>query len=214
MALVLVPSAAGTPQEGMSARRALQEVRKWPLLRVGLTITVLMLAHFTVYTYVEPLLRGAGVPEQHVSLVLLGYGIASVAGLLTISKVADRRPSSALRVTIGLMAASLLSFGAVQTSPVAASIAVVLWGLTFGAMPVLTQVLALRAAKDAAEVAPSVVNMTSNIGITLGSLAGGQLIAAGSLHLIPMIGAALLAVMVLTVLIPRWLPAETTTKAG
>jgi hypothetical protein len=69
----------------------------------------------------------------------------------------------------------------VHSQPVATSVAVIVWGLAFGSLPVLLQVLALRSSKEAPGVAAAVSSTTFNIGISLGAIVGGQVLAAGSM---------------------------------
>lgn len=208
LTVLVVPRTVGQAQAGMTTRAALRAASKLPLLRVGATIALLILAHFITYTYVEPLLRTAGVPAENISYVLLGFGVAGVVGLLGIGLVSDRHPAAALRVVIALVAASLITVWFVQTSALGISIAVIVWGLPSGALPVLVQVLALRASPQAPEVAPSVTNASFNVGITLGAVVGGQISASGSIGATALISAAIFAVMLVITVLPRCLPKD------
>ncbi|WP_431837974.1 MFS transporter [Cellulomonas sp. Y8] len=208
LAVLLVPAGAGAAEPGMTARAALRAVVHLPLLRVGVTIAVLITGQFIAYTYVEPLLRAAGVASSSVSIVLLGYGVASVVGLVAVSRLSDRRPALTLRVIGALVALSLAALWFAQASQTAAVVSVIAWGLTFGAVPVLVQVLALRAAGRDPQVAPSMVNTTFNIGITAGAVAGGQIAAAAGTAALPAVSAAVVLAVVAVSLVPRWLPRD------
>ena len=48
---------------------------------VAAVIALSMIGHFTVYTYITPLLRHDGVAGTGVSGVLFGYGVAGLIGL-------------------------------------------------------------------------------------------------------------------------------------
>ena len=75
------------------------------------------------------------------------------------------------------------------------SIAVVaVWGVAFGAFPTLTQTVMLRAAGDATDAAPALVNATTNIGIAGGALLGSRLLGVVTVPGLGWVGAGLVAV--------------------
>ncbi|MFJ4268356.1 MFS transporter [Paenarthrobacter nicotinovorans] len=207
---VVIPSRTGGAGQGMRAGEVIAEMQRWPLLRMGITITVLMVAHFTAYTYVEPLLREAGIVDESVSVVLFGYGVASVVGLMLVSRISDRRPTAALRVVIALLVITMLGIWVAHAAAIATAAIVIVWGLTFGALPVLLHVLALRASDHAPEIAPPVVNTTFNVGITLGAVVGGQVLVAGNAAATTLVSFALFLGMLSVAFIPRWLPRDRT----
>jgi predicted MFS family arabinose efflux permease len=142
-------------------------------LIVAFMVAVLTLGHYTPYTYFSPLVRHAGVSAADVSLVLLGYGLAGVIGLVLSSRLVDRRPRKALGQATAATALCLLALGLVP-GVVPAVIFVAAWGLAFGALPTLIQAVALRAVPESPDTAPAVVNSMFNVGI-----AGGALLGAG-----------------------------------
>ena len=80
------PAAAGGPT-------VLAALRQRRLLIIAAVIALFMIGHFTVYTYISPLLLYAGVSRAGVSAALLGYG---AAGLLRPGPGRQRRgPPSA-----------------------------------------------------------------------------------------------------------------------
>ncbi|NAZ88833.1 MFS transporter, partial [Kineococcus sp. T90] len=105
------------------------------LLLVAATTVVLALGHYGAHTYVTPLLLRAGVGEGSVSLALLGYGLASFAGLLLAGATADRHPLGALRAVAAVIAACLLALALVPGHAGATAAVVVVWGAAFGALP-------------------------------------------------------------------------------
>jgi len=206
--IVFIPAHAGAGEERFTTRTVLRAAVEPALLRVASTVVVILLAQFLTYTYVEPLLRGAGVLEEQVGPVLLGYGIASVAGLLIASRVTATRPAVALRFALGFIIVALLLVAAMRDSATGVTIAVILWGLGFGMMPVLLQVLALKASHRLPAASASVSNTAFNIGITLGAIVGGQVIALTGFGGLGLVSGGLLVVVLAAVAIPGWLPSD------
>lgn len=205
---VVLPGDVAARSNGPTTRAALRAARRPPLLRLGLTITLLVTGHFVTYTYVEPLLRGAGVAAHTVSLVLLLYGVTSILGLSLVAVVADRWPAAALRAVLGLLVAVVATLWLGHGSVALTIGAVVLWGLAFGSTPVLFQVLLLRAEPDVPEIGPSINNTTFNVGITLGSVAGGLVLTWTSIGGLGLVSAVILAVVLALTVRPGWLPAD------
>lgn len=170
----------------------LTAVRSRPILLVAAMTAVLTFGHFTAYTYINPLLRHAGVNADSISLVLLGYGLAGVIGLALSSRVVDRRPRTGLRCAIILNSTSLVAL-AILPSVAPTVIWTVLWGLSFGALPTLVQAVALRAAPAAPDAAPAVVNSMFNVGIAGGALLGAREVAVAAPPVLAWTGAVLVA---------------------
>lgn len=205
--LVVLPRTASRPDgELLTTRVVLKAAVEPALLCTALTITIVLIGQFLTYTYIEPLLRAAGVPAENVVLVLFGYGVASVVGLLAVTRLTHAHPAAALRVTLLVVAAALVAVGLARDSDWAITLAVIAWGVGFGAMPVLLNVLAIRASPRLPEVAAPVSNTAFNIGISLGALLGGQAIVLIGTGSISFISAGILGAIVLLVLMPRWLP--------
>ncbi len=206
--LVLLPKARTESGEAMTTRLVLRAAVQPELLRVALTIVIVLLAHFLTYTYVEPLLRGAGVPEQGIVLVLFGYGVACIVGLLTVTRFTHAHPAAALRITLAFVLAVVIAIGLTRDSPWGITIAVIAWGVSFGALPVLLNVLAIRASLRLPAVAAPVSNTAFNIGITLGAVVGGQAIAVTGTGGLGFISAAVLLIVMVLAFVPRWLPRD------
>jgi DHA1 family inner membrane transport protein len=178
VAAVVVPAALA-PSESSSHVPVLRAVRGRALQLVAALVIVLTLGHYTLYTYVSPLLLHAGVRKDAISLVLLGYGIGGVLGLAITSTVVDRHPRLALQVVVPFVAACLLVLGLVH-STAATVVVVILWGIAFGTLPTLLQTAALSAVPEAPDTAPAVVNATFNVGIAGGGVIGSRILLVSS----------------------------------
>ncbi len=165
------------PERHPSRSGSLVGVLRLPGLRpvVGAT-ALLILGHFTVYTYVTPLLHDVGAfGEAAIGMLLALYGLAGFLGTWCGGVLADRRPRAALLGAIALMAVSLILLGAgTRLQPVAVA-AVALWGVAFAALPVTLQSSVLRLGSTAPDAASSWYVAAFNLGIGGGALSGGLL---------------------------------------
>ncbi len=186
----LLPDQA--PARTTSRTRVLVGIRRPAVVVMASVITLLALGHFTLYTYVSPLLLHDGVARSDIGTVLFGYGVGGLVGLAAASAIVARRPYEALAVDIVLTAASLV-LAAVVASTIGIVAVVAVWGVAFGAFPTLTQTVMLHSAGDATDAATSLVNATTNIGIAGGALLGSRLLGVISAPDLGWVGAGLVA---------------------
>jgi DHA1 family inner membrane transport protein len=181
-----------TPAMKTSRTPVLAGIRRPEVVVMATVITLLALGHFTLYTYVSPLLLHDGVARAHVGAVLFGYGGGGLVGLAIAGAVVARRPDEALAADIVLMGLSLVLAAAIA-STIGIIAVVTLWGVAFGAFPTLTQTVMLRAAGDATDAAAALVNATTNIGIAGGALLGSRLLGVVAVPGLGWVGASLVA---------------------
>jgi predicted MFS family arabinose efflux permease len=178
-------------------------LRSGPLAVLCAVTTLLVIGHFTAYTYIAALVRrDAGLAGLALSAVLFAYGVAGIGGIALTGWLTDRRPrqaaaACALSLTAALLGLTVLAPG----SPVATVVAVILWGAAFTALPVCLQAGVLRIAPRFADTASALYVVAFQIGIGGGSLGGALLVDSGLLGDLPAIGAVLAAagtIMLLT----------------
>jgi DHA1 family inner membrane transport protein len=191
LAAVLGGLALAPPQTA-SRTPVLTGIRRPAVLVMATVITLLALGHFTLYTYISPLLLHDGVARADVGAVLFGYGCGGLLGLAAAGAVVARRPDEALAADIVLMSLSLVLAAAVA-STIGIIAVVAVWGVAFGAFPTLTQTVMLRSAGDATEAATALVNATTNIGIAGGALLGSRLLGVVDVPELGWVGAGLVA---------------------
>ena len=203
LAAAVIRRLPATPPAAIAAghQSVLAALRQRRLLLIAAVIALFMIGHFTVYTYISPLLLYAGVTRVGVSAVLLGYGAAGIGGLVLAGSVADRHPRAALSLTMGVMAACLTGLW-LGHATVLTVIIVVIWGMTYGAVPTLTQSSALAAVPAAPDAGPAVVNAMTNVGISGGALIGARELAAGPVPVLALTGAVLVAAALLLLAAP------------
>ena len=190
----VLPAQASPRQTARTTSRTpvLIGIRHPAVLVMASVITLLALGHFTLYTYVSPLLLHDGVGRAHVGVALFGYGCGGLLGLALAGAVVARRPDEALAADIVLMLVSLVLSAAVA-STIGIIAIVVVWGVAFGAFPTLTQTVMLRSAGEATDAATALVNATTNIGIAGGALLGSRLLAVLGVPALGWVGAVLVA---------------------
>jgi len=187
------------PAVRVTSAGVLRDLLGRPGIRAALLVTVLVvLAHFGTYTYVTPFLEGVtGVSSGTVTLLLLVYGTAGVAGNFLAGTRAARRPHATFGVSAALLAAatSLLPFLGLTT--VGAAALLIVWGLAYGAVPVCSQTWFARSAPHAPEAASVLFTASFQATISLGALAGGAVVDRTSPSVVMSVGGltAVLAVI-------------------
>jgi DHA1 family inner membrane transport protein len=181
-----------TASQTTSRTPVLAGVRRPAVLAMATVITLLALGHFTLYTYISPLLLHDGVPRADVGAVLFGYGCGGLLGLAVAGAVVARRPDEALAADMVLMGVSLV-LAATVASTIGIIAVVAVWGVAFGAFPTLTQTVMLRSAGDATDAATALVNATTNMGIAGGALLGSRLLGVVDVPRLGWVGAGLVA---------------------
>ncbi|MCS0635440.1 MFS transporter [Streptomyces sp. LP05-1] len=198
--LVLVALAVLLPP--LPSRRAvrlaeLPDLLRNARLRTGLLVTALLVTgHFSVYTYLRPLLESvAGTSPELLSGLLLGYGAAGVAGNFLAGTRAHRAPGPTLVAVSVLLAGSVVLIPPFGAAPVAAWILLIGWGTAYGGVSLSAQAWVLRVAPAAGDVASALFISVFNASISLGALTGGRIADGGGLHWLPWFGGALVALV-------------------
>ncbi|MBF4590285.1 MFS transporter [Curtobacterium sp. VKM Ac-1395] len=176
LVVLLVPNVPGQAAE---QRKPLRQVVRIP--GVGMVLAVIavwMLGHSTAYTYIAPFLRAAG-PGVGVDLVLVVFGLASIAGIAVTGALLDRFPQLLLHGTVLVftVAGVLLLVG--NGSTLLVVVAVALWGIAFGGAPAQLQSALTIAGGADADVANSFLPVAFNIAIFGAGILGAGVLAAG-----------------------------------
>lgn len=140
------------------------------------------LGHFTSYTYIALLATQSGAPQGWVAPILMGFGIIGVIAMVTAAPRLDRHPERMAIGMLGLVSASLLLIGGVETTLPVVLLLMAGWSAGFGPMASLIQSASVRTRAFRPEIAGAWVNSLSNLGIAGGSLIGGSLIDQGGVR--------------------------------
>lgn len=169
-ALIAITAQAVLPAHpGSRTVAGIRQALRLPGVRTVTAATALvMLGHFTLHTYLVPYLGDDG----DAALALLAFGAAGILGVWVVGLLADRAPHRYLLVAIGLHAITIAALPLTDGKTATAVIAT--WGAAYAALPTLLQTCALKAAPTAAQAASALFIIAFNLGITSGSLVGGQ----------------------------------------
>ncbi|PWL00829.1 DHA1 family L-arabinose/isopropyl-beta-D-thiogalactopyranoside export protein-like MFS transporter [Pantoea allii] len=164
--------------------------RRPALVGMYLLVTLVVTAHYTAYSYIEPFMQlVANASEGFTTLLLLLFGSAGIVGSLLFSSLGKKFPSALLIAAIALvtLCMGLLIFAAVR--PGAIITLCVIWGMAMMMIGLGMQIRVLSLAPDATDVAMSLMSGIYNIGIGAGALLGSQVSAYMSLSDVGNVGA-------------------------
>lgn len=200
------------PPVGVSSLRTLGQVLGRPAIRLALgSIILIVSGHFAGFTYVRLFLeQGPKLGVTAISGVLLAFGVGAFVGNFAGAFLVERSLKAGAvlaALTIGVTAVILVLFG--QSAAVAIA-AVTVWGIAFGAIPVVYQTWLVQSAPDQAEAAGGLMVATFQVAIASGAVLGGILVdrsgALGAL-VYTSVAALLCALLVVTSKPPRREPA-------
>lgn len=201
-AAVLVIALPALPVHQRSRVDGIVDTLRNRSVAAGLAITALVvLGHFTGYTYVRPVLElDAGMSAGAIAVGLLAYGLAGVAGNFTLGPLAGRYTKAAVAMALAgiALAAALLPFAAAST--LTALIALIVWGFSYGGVSVSTQTWVRKADPERIEASGALWAGVFNASIALGALAGGLVIDSAGSHAV-MFSASLIALGALIIAI-------------
>ena len=174
---------------------SLPQLARRPLLLGVYGMTVLMVvAHFTAYSYIEPyVLRVTQMPPQTATAVLLVYGVSGMAASWLFSRFYPSRPNTTLLTAAGLLLFSLLLLNPLGGSTAAMFALVFVWGVGIAVASLSVIGHVMRYAADATDVANAIFSGCCNIGIGGGALLGGIVMRHWGLGALGWTGAALAA---------------------
>ncbi|MFI0484291.1 MFS transporter [Actinomadura sp. 9N215] len=172
MAVLLPP----LPVDRATGLRGTARLAGEPRVRAGLVATALLVSgHFAAYTYVRPVLEDvSGADAGQIGALLLGYGVAGVAGNFASGAGAGRSPRATLLVLGATLAVTVLLVPLLGRSLGGGAALLMLWGLAYGGVSVTVQNWLLAAAPHAEEAASALLVAVFNAAIALGALLGGR----------------------------------------
>ncbi|WP_316529597.1 MFS transporter [Kitasatospora brasiliensis] len=169
--------------------------------RFAMLLTFLVvLAHFGAYTYVTPFLeRVTHASSTLITVFLLVYGAAGIAGNFLGSSLVARRPRAGFGAAAALLACATLLLPVLGGSNVGAVALLVVWGVAYGAVPVSSQTWFSKAAPHAPEAASVLFTASFQATISLGALVGGSIVDRASPSTVMTLGGITAALMVVAV---------------
>lgn len=196
------------PSEHSGSLKSLPLLMRRPaLLSIYLLTVIVVTAHYTAYSYIEPFVQVvAGFSANFATLLLLILGGAGIIGSVLFGKLGNQHASLLVSGAIGLLLACLLLLMPAAGSENHLAILSLFWGVAIMIIGLGMQVKVLALAPDATDVAMSLFSGIFNLGIGAGALVGNQISLHVSMSAIGYLGAipALVALIWSVLIFRKW----------
>lgn len=181
------------PSEHSGSLKSIPILMKRPALLCLYALTVVVVtAHYTAYSYIEPFIQSVALMSQgFATMLLLVLGAAGILGSVLFSMLGNKHPATLIIGAIVLLTLSLVLLLPAASSPIWIALLCVVWGIAIMTIGLGMQVKVLAMAPDATDVAMSLYSSIFNIGIGAGALLGNQVSIHLSMANIGYIGAVL-----------------------
>ncbi|ECT4257629.1 sugar transporter [Salmonella enterica subsp. enterica serovar Kentucky] len=188
--LCLIKLLPKLPSEHSGSLKSLPLLFRRPALMSLYVLTVVVVtAHYTAYSYIEPFVQNvAGLSANFATVLLLILGGAGIIGSLVFGKLGNRHASSLVSIAIALLVVCLLLLLPAAESEAHLAILSIFWGIAIMVIGLGMQVKVLALAPDATDVAMALFSGIFNIGIGAGALVGNQVSLHWSMSAIGYIG--------------------------
>ena len=181
------------PSKNAGSLSSLPILAKRPLL-IGLyaTTVIIVSAHFTAYTYIEPFMVQIGELDPNLAtIILLVFGVSGITASVIFNRLYRFGPTQFISTAMILLAVSL-AFMLVSASYTATMFTLAfIWGIGISCIGLALQMRVLQLAPDATDVASAIYSGIFNAGIGAGALFGNQIMRHVGLEYIGFSGAAL-----------------------
>ncbi len=173
--------------------RSLPLLIKRPLLLGLYALTILIIsAHFTAYSYIEPFMVRIGeMSDSAATAILLIFGLSGIVASLLFNRFYQRSPTVFLLTSMGILMLSLVLLLPLSESQFSMFLLAFIWGIGISGIGLSLQVRVLQLASDATDVAMAIYSGLYNVGIGGGALLGNQVMQHLGLANIGFSGSAL-----------------------
>ena len=207
--LCLIKLLPKLPSEHSGSLKSLPLLFRRPaLMSIYLLTVVVVTAHYTAYSYIEPFVQVvAGFSANFATVLLLLLGGAGIIGSVLFGKLGNQHASLLVSGAIGVLMLCLVLLMPAAGSETNLAILSVCWGVAMMIIGLGMQVKVLALAPDATDVAMSLFSGIFNLGIGAGALVGNQISLHFSMSAIGYLGAIpALAAFIWSILIFRKWP--------
>ncbi|MDK9357689.1 sugar transporter [Lelliottia sp. V106_10] len=207
--LCLIKLLPKLPSEHSGSLKSLPLLFRRPaLMSIYLLTVVVVTAHYTAYSYIEPFVQVvAGFSASFATVLLLLLGGAGIIGSLLFGKLGNKHASLLVSGAIGVLMLCLVLLMPAAGSETHLAILSICWGVAMMIIGLGMQVKVLALAPDATDVAMSLFSGIFNLGIGAGALVGNQISLHFSMSAIGYLGAIpALAALIWSILIFRKWP--------
>ncbi|AYN30240.1 MULTISPECIES: sugar transporter [Buttiauxella] len=196
------------PSEHSGSLKSLPLLFKRPaLVSLYVLVAVVVTAHYTAYSYIEPFVQTvAGLSANVATLLLLVLGAAGIIGSVLFGKLGNRHSSTLVSGSIGLLVLCLALLLPAAQSSTQLTLLCLFWGIAIMVITLGMQVKVLALAPDATDVSMALFSGIFNLGIGAGALVGNQVSLHFDMSSIGLVGAvpALVALIVSVLIFRRW----------
>lgn len=172
------------PSQNAGSAKSLPIILKRPALMGIFFITMIMVtAHFTAYSYIEPFSEMiAKISPNKTTVLLLLFGGAGIMGSIIFSKFNHHFPLAFLPVALAILSISLLLLLPSTYLPNGILFLSLIWGMSMTAVVLTLQLKVLELAPDATDIAMAIFSGIFNVGIGGGALVGTIVITESGLQ--------------------------------
>lgn len=181
------------PSKNAGSLTSVPMLFKRPLL-VGLYILTIIVvsAHFTAYSYIEPFMNNIGrMNPGMATAILLVFGLSGIVASLLFNRFHRFGPAKFLVTAMGMLVGSLLFLLPLSDNGYFMFLLAFVWGIGISGVGLSLQIRVLQLAPDATDVAMAMYSGIYNIGIGGGALLGNQVMQHLGLSNIGFVGAFL-----------------------
>jgi DHA1 family L-arabinose/isopropyl-beta-D-thiogalactopyranoside export protein-like MFS transporter len=165
------------PSQQAGSLRSLPVLLKQPTLMGLYLVTLLVIsAHFTAYTYIEPLIQHVNdAGGSRITFILTLFGAAGIPAAIGFNKFYAQQPERFMRGCVMSIAACLLVLFPCSLHIATLSIHAFVWGGSIICFGLAMQAWVLRLAPAATDLAVSIFSGLYNVAIGAGALFGNHI---------------------------------------
>lgn len=185
-----------TPSRDKNAFKALPSLlTNKTLLGVYALTAVIVVGHYTAYSYIEPFLQQVvNMSDAWITAALVIFGLVGIGGSVLYSKFYESRPNLFVVVSVGGITLLLLLLRPMAFSLPTAILQCMFWGLSVTLFNLVFQSKIIQLEPNATAIAMSIFSGIYNVGIGGGALVGGMICTDLSISEIGYIGGAVASI--------------------
>lgn len=194
------------PSKNAGSLNSLPTLFKRPLLLGLYALTMIIIsAHFTAYSYIEPfMLNISTMSHSMATFVLFVFGLSGITASLLFNRYYNAGPIRFILFSMGLLSATLLLLFSASQQTWTMFLLTFFWGIGIAGIGLGLQIRVLHLAPDATDVAMAIYSGIYNIGIGAGALLGNQVMQHYGLAYIGVAGALFAVFGLVLFILVQW----------